>query len=72
VRDTINNALEAKTEALREKIMNERLAAETLDVTMPGMSMPQGHLHPLTQVINDAKRIFTGLGFEVAEGPEIE
>ena len=34
--------------------------------------MPQGHLHPLSQVVNDAKRIFTGLGFEVAEGPEIE
>ena len=72
VRDTINHALEEKAEELREAILNERLAAETLDVTMPGMSMPQGHLHPLTQVINDAKRIFTGLGFEVAEGPEIE
>ena len=57
---------------MRAKALDAKLAAETLDVTLPGASMPQGHLHPLTQVINDAKRIFTGLGFEVAEGPEIE
>ena len=72
VRDAISHALEEKTEDLRAKALDAKLAAETLDVTLPGASMPQGHLHPLTQVINDAKRIFTRLGFEVAEGPEIE
>lgn len=72
VRDAISQALEEKAEDLRAKALDAKLAAETLDVTLPGMSMPQGHLHPLTQVINDAKRIFTGLGFEIAEGPEIE
>ena len=72
VRDSINKAIESKTEDLKMKVLNERLEAETLDVTMPGVNIEKGHLHPLTQVINDAKRIFTGLGFEVAEGPEIE
>ena len=72
VRDAIGQALEEKGEELRAKALDAKLAAETLDVTLPGISMPEGHLHPLTQVINDAKRIFTGLGFEVAEGPEIE
>ena len=72
VRDAISQALEEKSEELRAKALEAKLAGETLDVTLPGTSMPQGHLHPLTQVVNDAKRIFTGLGFEVAEGPEIE
>ena len=72
VRDAISQALEEKSEDLRAKALDTKLAAETLDVTLPGMNLPEGHLHPLTQVINDAKRIFTGLGFEVAEGPEIE
>lgn len=72
VRDAIGQALEEKTEALRAKALDAKLAAETIDVTLPGTTMAEGHLHPLTQVINDAKRIFTGLGFEVAEGPEIE
>ena len=72
VRDAIGQALEEKGEELRAKALDAKLAAETLDVTLPGISMPEGHLHPLAQVINDAKRIFTGLGFEVAEGPEIE
>lgn len=72
VRDAISQALEEKSEELRAKALEVKLAGETLDVTLPGTSMPQGHLHPLTQVVNDAKRIFTGLGFEVAEGPEIE
>lgn len=72
VRDAISQALEEKSEDLRAKALDAKLAAETLDVTLPGMNLPEGHLHPLTQVINDAKRIFTGLGFEVAEGPEIE
>ncbi|MDO4280720.1 MAG: phenylalanine--tRNA ligase subunit alpha [Peptococcaceae bacterium] len=72
VRDAINDALEEKTAVLKEAVLNEKLAAETIDVTMSGVGMPQGHFHPLTQVINDAKRIFNGLGFEVAEGPEIE
>ena len=72
VRDAISQALEEKSEELRAKALEAKLAGETLDVTLSGTSMPQGHLHPLTQVVNDAKRIFTGLGFEVAEGPEIE
>ncbi len=72
VRDAISGALDQKIESLRAKALEAKLAGETIDVTLPGKAMPQGHFHPLTQVINDAKRIFIGLGFEVAEGPEIE
>ena len=45
VRDAISHALEEKTEDLRAKALDAKLAAETLDVTLPGASMPQGHLH---------------------------
>lgn len=72
VRDQITAALDEKADLLRDKMLEMRLLGETVDVTLPGMALPQGHFHPLTQVINDAKRIFNGLGFEVAEGPEIE
>lgn len=72
VRDQITAAIDEKTDQLHAKMLDARLLGETVDVTLPGIALPQGHYHPLTQVINDAKRIFNGLGFEVAEGPEIE
>ncbi len=47
-------------------------AAATVDVTLPGYPFPQGHLHPLTQTINEMIGIFGSMGFQVAEGPEVE
>ncbi|WP_054673488.1 phenylalanine--tRNA ligase subunit alpha, partial [Calditerricola satsumensis] len=49
-----------------------RLSAERLDVTLPGRPIPIGARHPLLQVIEEIEDIFIGLGFEVAEGPEVE
>ncbi len=54
----------------REKA--ERLARERLDITLPGRGATQGRLHPVTQVSEEIIEIFSGLGFEVAEGPEVE
>jgi phenylalanyl-tRNA synthetase alpha chain len=64
--------LESALEAAREA---ERLAArsaERLDLTLPGRRPPQGAVHPLTRVHDEIVSIFVGLGFSVAEGPEIE
>lgn len=72
IRDTIQKCIEEKQSVLEEKMLMAKLSSERIDVTMPGRHFPQGSLHPLTQVIRDAERIFTALGFEVAEGPEIE
>lgn len=72
VRQAIDQKLTEKTAQLKEKILNEKLAAETIDVTMPGENMPIGHLHPLTAVLNELKNIFLGMGFQIAEGPEVE
>ena len=50
----------------------QRLKAEALDWTLPGRRPMRGTLHPITLVINEAKEIFTGMGYEVVEGPEVE
>jgi phenylalanyl-tRNA synthetase alpha chain len=49
-----------------------KLLEERIDVTLPGRPQPLGHKHPLTQVSEEIQRIFEGLGFSVAEGPEVE
>jgi len=72
VRDEINRVLDARMEELRQAVLNAKLASETIDVTLPGRALARGTKHPLTLVIDEAKQIFMGLGFEVAEGPEIE
>ena len=52
--------------------MNEQLIKETMDVTMPGLNFKKGSLHPLTIVTQDLEDYFIGLGYKVAEGPELE
>lgn len=72
IRDRLNEALEARRDALRESALQARLARETLDVTLPGRGEAAGGLHPVTLTLNRIVRIFSGAGFIVAEGPEIE
>ncbi len=72
IRDTIETALKEKEAALERKMLEETLAKETIDVTMPGRPLLTGTKHPLTLVIEEVERIFIGLGFSIAEGPEIE
>ena len=50
----------------------ERLRAEKVDVTLPGRKLSQGAVHPLSKVIQDIEDIFIGMGYRVAEGPEVE
>ncbi|HLT58203.1 MAG TPA: phenylalanine--tRNA ligase subunit alpha [Limnochordales bacterium] len=71
-RDAVEAELTARRQELAAAALEARLAAETLDVTLPGWGPVLGRRHPLTQVLDEIKRVFTGLGFEVVEGPEIE
>ena len=68
--------LEAALAAQREKILaqqlNARLAEEKLDVTLPGRGLGIGGLHPVTRTMERVEQLFRSLGFEVADGPEIE
>ncbi|MBE6675404.1 MAG: phenylalanine--tRNA ligase subunit alpha [Ruminococcaceae bacterium] len=72
VRADIEAAIAEKAEALKAGALAEQLKAEKLDVTMPGKAMRVGHVHPLTRVQRDMEEIFIGMGFSIAEGPEVE
>ena len=72
VRATIEEAIAEKKAILAEKMLEAKLAAEKLDVTMPGKVQKIGHRHPLTLVMRDLEDIFIGMGFSIVEGPEVE
>ncbi len=61
-----------RLKAIEEEALAEALLSGPVDITLPGHRPPRGHLHPLTQVLDEAIDIFTSLNFTVAEGPEIE
>src|SRR3712207_4680534 len=68
----IEESLEARRAAIARSEREERLQAETVDVTLPGVPFPKGHLHPSQRVIDDVVDFFVGMGYRVAEGPEVE
>lgn len=72
VREAITNAITQRSQQLANQAMNERLAKETLDITLPGIIPAQGGRHPFEKVLNELKEIFLGMGFNVAQGTEIE
>ena len=72
LKDEINSALAARRAALADAALEERLAAEWLDVTLPGRPRPQGTVHPVSQVTEEIIAIFADMGFAVAEGPQVE
>jgi phenylalanyl-tRNA synthetase alpha chain len=72
IKEALQTQLDEKRNELQTAQINAQLAAETLDVTMPGTYRPQGHIHPLNRTIDRALDIFVGLGYTVATGPEME
>ncbi len=72
VREAIEQAINQKMSELKENERQEKLNKETIDVTLPGRPFMIGKRHPLTTVLDEIKEIFLGLGFEIAEGPEVE
>lgn len=72
VREALTNSLDARREELSKKMLEMRLRSEKIDVTMPGSTVTIGKKHPLNTVLDEAKEIFIGMGFTIAEGPEIE
>ncbi|GAA0133523.1 phenylalanine--tRNA ligase subunit alpha [Paenibacillus sp. YSY-4.3] len=72
VRSAIEELVEEKQQYFQRRETEERLAAEKVDVTLPGRPLKQGGVHPLNQVIQDIEDIFIGMGYRIAEGPEVE
>lgn len=72
IRDSLEQCLAAKNKYLQEKALLLRLEEEVIDVTLPGRPIKFGNKHPLTLILEEIKGIFTGMGFTVADGPEVE
>ncbi|WP_017726648.1 phenylalanine--tRNA ligase subunit alpha [Halalkalibacterium ligniniphilum] len=72
VREAITAELEKKLTALEEAEIERKLAEEQIDVSLPGRPVARGTRHPLTAVVEEVEDTFLGLGFTVAEGPEVE
>ncbi len=72
IRAEIEGAITTKVAAQKEKALADRLIKEKLDITMPGKRDRMGHQHPLTRAQREMEEIFIGMGFEIAEGPEVE
>ncbi|MBQ6558300.1 MAG: phenylalanine--tRNA ligase subunit alpha, partial [Clostridia bacterium] len=72
IRALLEGQIESKKAEIAAKLEEAKLAAEVIDVTMPGKSQEKGELHPLTKVMNNIKDTFIGMGFEIADGPEVE
>ncbi len=72
VRSQVEGMIETKKAEIAAKIEEVKLKAEVIDVTMPGRAQERGELHPLTKVMNNIKDTFIGMGFEIADGPEVE
>jgi phenylalanyl-tRNA synthetase alpha chain len=72
VREAITSKIEEKQNKLEAEVINAKLASEKIDVTLPGRPIKQGNHHPLTRIIEEIEDLFIGMGYSVAEGPEVE
>lgn len=72
IRAQVEGQIESKKAEIAAKLEEAKLKAEVIDVTMPGRAQEKGELHPLTKVMNNIKDTFIGMGFEIADGPEVE
>jgi phenylalanyl-tRNA synthetase alpha chain len=72
LKDEIASALDARKAALGASALDARLAAERLDMTLPARPAAEGRIHPVSQTMDEIIAIFGAMGFELAEGPDIE
>lgn len=71
-RTALEEKLEEKKSAFEKKVREEKIKSETIDVTLPAKKPMVGHRHPNNIALEEVERIFTGMGYEVVEGPEVE
>ena len=72
VRAQIEAEIERRQTEMKSAMRDRALRAEKLDVTVPGEDVPFGHIHPLSRVQHEIEDIFIGMGYSIAEGPEVE
>lgn len=71
-KEEVQQFIEARKGEMDAEVLNARLAEETIDVTLPGRGQKTGGLHPVTKTLQRMEDFFTSIGYDVAEGPEIE
>jgi phenylalanyl-tRNA synthetase alpha chain len=71
-KQSLLSLISRQKEALENKQLEQKLATERLDMTLPGRGQSQGSLHPVTQTLRQIEKLFAQIGFEVVDGPEIE
>ena len=72
VRSAIEEKLEQRKTAINAAVLEQKLADESIDVTIPGETVTMGHQHPMNQVLQEIKDIFVGMGYQIIDGPEVE
>lgn len=72
IRNFLEKQVEESKKTVQENMLTKKLEEEKIDVTLPGTPKKVGNKHPLTLVLDDIKEIFIGMGFEIADGPEVE
>ncbi|KRG14477.1 phenylalanine--tRNA ligase subunit alpha [Lederbergia galactosidilytica] len=72
IRESISEVIAEKRNDLEKAAIQKKLEAETIDVTLPGRPVQTGSRHPLTKIIEEIEDLFIGMGYQVAEGPEVE
>ena len=72
IRQKLEKEIDERKASISAALESKKLESEIIDVTMPGKKSEEGKLHPLTQVKNELAEIFMGMGFSVADGPEVE
>ena len=72
LRDELEARFQARADTVRRETAQGDLDQEHVDITLPGTFLPQGRLHPITQVMEEVIDVFGGMGFQVAEGPQVE
>ena len=72
LRAEIEQAIELRKTMLGKVMLEKKLEAEAVDVTLPGVAQPAGHKHPMYNVLDQIKDIFIGMGYEIVDGPEVE
>jgi len=72
LKDAVGEAVAARKQALEQAALDARLASERIDISLPGRNGGRGAVHPITRTLDRITAIFAGLGYAVADGPEIE
>ena len=72
LREEIENLIQSKEKEFKNQELLKRLENETIDVTEPSKKVVLGSLHPITKIIEEVEEIFLGMGYEIADGPEVE